>query len=436
MAPAAGTAFQLHSIAFAFPGNRGTIPLRDPRTSRFLGDTPEWNAEGRSVAVAFVRGSRPRLRVCFARDRINPGAGGPVTVGARSRNGPGVAEQRMRLRFGKTGISAPVDFALDRHVHDVVGRIDHEFHWYARDSRGERPLGITRHEWMRAWKTPIPPTYWASLKEPRNGPPGQPDVPWVYLPIMQWSCDWGTSSGSERELCDALLAGLPKSGLQYALPAWNVRDMLLQGGGYCGAFYRMFQALAGAQGVHLERRQIGVDWRLEPANQARWCAIVVENPGLNRKRPAEGPSTFHDIDRRPLARCRIDRELVRRYRFWGIPQQVGDGHSLNFLFSGGRWYLYDASFQLRVALRGFTLPAANPRRRVPVGRLGNFKAAYLDRAVNFMLGSLDHRGKLFATRHPDPEAPPGSRAKQTHNGLTVKTSLIEEAGARITFYWV
>jgi hypothetical protein len=433
MPRAPGRPFQLHSIAFAFPGNPGAIPLRDPVTSRFLGDTPEWNAGGRSVAAAFVRGSRPRLRVRFARGSSNPRTAGPVTIGARTRNGPGVAELTVRLRFAASGISAPVDFALAGPVHDLVGRVDHEFDWYARDAGGERPLGTTRHEWLRAWKTPIPPSDWASLKEPREGPPGQPDVAWVYLPIMRWTCDWGTDSGSERALCDALLDALPRSGLRYAVPAWNVRDMLLQGGGYCGAFYRLFQALAGAQGVHLERRQLGVDWKIGRGKQARWCAIVVDTAGLNRTEPAEAASTFHDVDKRPVSRSRIETERVRRYRFWGIPGLVGDGHSLNFLQSGGHWYVYDASFQLRAELRGFKLPPANPTRSLPLSEQGNFKEAYLDKAVNFMLGSLQHDGKLYATEHPDPEAP-SAPGKATRNGLSVKTALVD--AARITFYWV
>lgn len=433
MPRAPGTAFQLHSIAFAFPGNPGAIPLRDPKTARFLGDTPEWNAAGRNVAAAFVRGSRPRLRVRFVRTSSNPRFAGTMVIGARSRNGPAVAERRVRLRFDAKGVSAPVDFALDRPVHDVVGRVAHQFHWYLHAANGEHSLGTTRHEWLRAWKTPIPPAAWASLKEPREGPRGQPDVPWVYLPIMQWTCEWGTDSGSERELCDALLDGLPRSGLRYAEPAWNVRDMLLKGGGYCGGFYRMFQALAGAQGVHLERRQLGVDWRLERGKQARWCAIVVETAGLNRSKPAEAASTFHDVDERPLSRSRVETERMRRYRFWGIPGLVGDGHSLNFLQSGGRWYVYDASFQLRAELLGFKLPPANPRRSLAISHQGNFKEAYLDKAVNFMLGSLDHEGKLYATEHPNPQGP-GSPSSATRNGLSVKTSLVP--GARITFFWV
>ena len=428
-----GTAFQLHSIAFAFPGNPGAIPLRDPRTSRFLGDTPEWNAEGRNVAAAFVRGSRPRVRVRFSRDPSNPRPAGPLSIGARCSNGPGLTRKQVRVRFNARGVSAPVDFTLDRPLHDAVGRIDHEFHWYVRDAAGERPLGTTRHEWMGAWRTPIPPAAWASLKEPREGPRGQPNVPWVYLPIMRWSCDWGAEGESARELCDALFDALPRTGLHYAVPAWNVRDMLLQGGGYCGGFYRMFQALAGAQGVHLERRQLGVDWRAGRRNQARWCAIVVDTAGLNRRKPAEAASTFHDVKRRPLSRSRIETERVRRYRFWGIPGLVGDGHSLNFLQSDGRWYVYDASFQLRAELRGFELPPANPARSLLISKQGNFKEAYLDRAVNYMLGSLQHDGKLYATEHPDPESPK-SPVRATRNGLSVKTALVD--AARITFYWV
>jgi hypothetical protein len=427
--------FRLHSIAFAYPGNRGTIPLRDPRTSRFLGDEPEWNADGRRVAAAFVRGSRPGVRVCFARNSRVMGRSAVVRVGARARQGPGVTERKLTLRFGTGGVSAPRDFELDAPIDQAAGRVEHELRWYLRDARGERALGVTRHEWLRARKTPISPSDWASPKEPRDGPVGQPDVPWVYLPIMRWSCEWGGDNPSERELCDALLAGLPRSGLKYAVAAWNVRDMLRKGGGYCGGFYRMFQALAGAQGVHLTRRQFAVDWRRESRSQARWCAIVVETGGLNRRRPAEGASTFHDVDRVPVTRSPIETERERRYRFWGIPGQVGDGHSLNFLHFDGHWYIYDGSFQLRVELSGFRLPRSDPKRSIPIGKLGNFKEAYLDRAVNFMLGSLDHRGKLVETVHPKPNAAGFSRHR-TRNGLSVKTSLIEKGQSLITFYWL
>ena len=434
MAVSRAAALSLHSIAFAYPGNRGTIPLRDPVTSRFLGDTPEWSAD-RQVAAAFVRGSVTGVRVCFARTAGTGAAAGTVRIGARATGTPGVAEQEVDLRFAPNGISSPVDFVLDAPHRRSVGAVQVEWHWYLRDGAEELPIGVSRHEWLVAWREPIPPSEWASLQEPRDDPPGQPGVPWVYLPIMRWTCEWGTDRGDERQLCDALLDGLPKSGLVYAVGAWNVRDMLLKGGGYCGAFYRMFQALAGAQGVQLERRQFAVDWRPQPRNEARWCAIVVETPGLNRKSPAEDPSTFHDVDTDPVTKSPVAEARQRRYRFWGIPNAVGDGHSLNFLQSGDRWYIYDASFQHRVELEGFSLPPSNHTKRIPVETLGNFKQAYLDLAVQFMLGSLEHGGKLFETVHPLP-GPPGSKPGEVRNGLSVKTALIPDRDAAITFYWV
>ena len=423
--------FQLYSLAFAFPGNPGAIPLRDPVSSRFLGDEPEWNAQGRSVAVAFVRGSRPQVRVVFSQ---KPGGGPPVRcrIGARCSDGPGIAECEVTLTFGANGLSAAHDLALSSPVIDAIGSLTHEFRWYAIEAGVERSLGVTRHEWLRAWRQPVPVADWASPKEPRDGPADQPNATWTYLPLMQWTCEWAAAQADERKLCDALLENLPKSGLRYAVSAWNVRDMLVKRGGYCGAFYRMFQALAGAQGVKLERRQFAVDWRLEPQDEARWCAIVVETPGLNRKEPAEGPSTFHDVDQRPVATAPLRMILTRRYRFWGVPGGLADGHSINFLFSAGRWYLYDASFQHRVELADFKLPASNPHERIATETLGNFKEAYLDQAVHFMLGSLVHLGKLLQTVHP----PPGSKGGETMNGITMTTALLPNRDAAITFYWV
>lgn len=426
--------FKLESLAFAFPGNPGAIPLRDPVSSRFLGDEPEWNAHGRSVAVAFVRGSHPKVRAVFSR---SPGGDAPVRcrIGARCSDGPGIAECEVTLTFGPTGVSDAHDLALSEPVIDAIGSLTHEFRWYAIEAGVERSLGTTRHEWLRAWRQPVPATDWASPQEPQNGPADQPHATWTYLPLMRWTCEWAAAQGDERKLCDALLESLPKSGLKYAVSAWNVRAMLVKGGGYCGAFYRMFQALAGAQGVKLERRQFAVDWRVEPEQQARWCAIVVETPGLNRKEPAEGPSTFHDVDQAPIAKAPIRMVRTRRYRFWGVPEALADGHSINFLFSAGRWYLYDASFQHRVELEDFTLPPSNPHQAIGTEGLGNFKEAYLDTAVHFMLGSLVHLGKLLQTVHPNPAAP-GFSEDQVRNGVTMTTALLPNRDAAITFYWV
>ena len=252
---------------------------------------------------------------------------------------------------------------------------------------------------------------------------------------MRWTCAWTGRRRTEKGICDAILRHLPESRLRYAEAAWDVGTMLTAGGGYCGGWYRMFQAMAAAQGVPVERRSYLVDWRPEAEHQSRWCAIVVRHPGINREHPLERASTFHDADVAPRKRGPIERRHLRRYRFWGHPGLAADGHCINILAFRGRNYLYDASFARRaVSLGAGTLPPPDERRPIPVRRLGGFKRAYLDGAVGHMLGSLLHDGRLFRTARPDP-CHPEFNAKETLNGLTVRTALIPDDGKAITFYW-
>jgi hypothetical protein len=252
---------------------------------------------------------------------------------------------------------------------------------------------------------------------------------------MRWTCAWAKGRRDPKAICDALLANLHRSGLQYALPAWSVGEILRVGGGYCGGWYRMFQAMAASQGVRIERRALHVDWRIERDGVMRWCAMVVSSPGLNRKVPNEAASTFHDSDFGRDPAFPIERVKERRYRFWGHPDEMADGHCLNFLQHRGRWYVYDASFMNRaVALRGFRLPDPDTTQSVPVDRLGTFQSAYLDRAVGHLLGSLRHGDTYYRTAKPDPDHPQFN-SKTTRNGLTVKTSIIPTHWKNITFFW-
>ena len=210
------------------------------------------------------------------------------------------------------------------------------------------------------------------------------------------------------------------------------------GGGYCGGWYRMFQAMAAAQGVRVERRSYLVDWRVEPDDVARWCAIVVSDPGVNRHRPLEESSTFHDANMGPGKDRPVQRFDVHRYRFWGHPGQLADGHCVNFLRHKGQWYLYDASFRTQpVALRHFRLPSPNPKRRLAVEHQGNFQGAYLNHAVGHLLGTLRHGDRLYRTERPLP-GPTASTPQRgfTFNGLSVKTALIPARWRNITFYWM
>lgn len=431
-----GPPLRVASVQFAFDGNPAAIPLRDPVTLDFLGATPEWTLAGSRQPAAFVAGSRPHVRVVFRRTPALQADAGPWQIGARGHLGPGLVPRTVRLRFNAQGNSQPVEFRFtDAIPHGIVAARRH-WRWYAVCNGQRHALGITRHLVYHARRRPISPASWAVTSERRQGPFGNPDAPWVYLPLMQWTCRWAAGRRGDKAICDAIIANVKYSGLRYAEAAWNVGQMLQVGGGYCGGWFRMFQAMAGAQGVRVQRRAFLVDWRMEHRDIMRWCAIVVSAPGLRRKRPAEAASVFHDSNVGRAKRDPIQRFHVRRYRFWGLPGAKADGHCINFLQHNGRWYLYDACFFAKpVALSNFTLPRTSAERTIAVERQGTFQRVYLNRAVSHMLGSLRHGRRLFKTDHPDP-AEPQFTSNITRNGLTVKTAIIPSRWRNITFYWM
>ncbi|HET8633164.1 MAG TPA: hypothetical protein VFL88_03395 [Gemmatimonadales bacterium] len=421
--------FHIHSIAFAYPGNRDAIALRAPATDRLLSEHAEWIRQERSAPAAYVRGARPHIRVVFRRER------GPskvtAVIGARATgNAVDIEPRRVRLAFGRNGLSRPVLFRLSRALSKRVGVRRIRWRWSGELEGARVPLGDSEHEICLTWRRPRPAAPWAS-NDAFSGHPV-----WVYAPVMQWTCAWAAGRNDAKAICDAILSHLPASGLAYAKPAWDVRSMLSVGGGYCGGWYRMFQAMAAAQGIQVERRSFLVDWQNESGGRARWCAIVVRKPGINRETVAEAASTFHDVRQRPVKEAPVRSTTVPRYRFWGVPGKVGDGHCVNFLRHSGRWYLYDACFMSRaVALPGFSLPRSDSTRAIPIGKLGAFRTGYLDHAVSYMLGSLRNEGRLFRTVHPDP-GDPGYGKESVINGLTIRTPIVPRPGQLISFYWI
>lgn len=411
------------------------MPLRDPVTGRFTGADPEWTAAGARDAVAWPGGRRPSVLVTFRR---SPGARHlprQWVVGARGHHGPGIARRPVNLVFNREGLSGPHRFELDAPLPPGAGTLRPHWHWHVA-GHGHRSLyiGTTRHLVYHTWRAPLSADSWAVRSE-RVPPSLHAGRPWVYEPVMRWTCRWVDRSRTPKGVCDAILRRLSEARLRYAVAAWDVGGMLRAGGGFCGGWYRMFQAMAAAQGVHVERRSYLVDWRPEARRQSRWCAIVVRAPGLNRNAPAERASTFHDADTAPRKRGPITRRHQRRYRFWGHPGTAADGHCINLLQHAGRWYLYDASFRRTAACLGAVeLPPPSEHRAVPVDRLGDFKRAYLDGAVDHLLGSLEHDGHLFRTLHPDP-CHPQFGGKHMVNGLTVRTALVPAHDRAITFYW-
>jgi hypothetical protein len=428
---AVGAELKPAAVAFAFPGNRDALRLRDPVTDQLLA-TPEWVAGGQNSPGAYVRGTRPTIQVRFSGPR---GQRLRTRIGARAERGPAIAPREVELLFDADGRSAPVELQLAAALPDAIGRVLLRWHWYRQDGARATPLGSSDHELLLSWAPLTDPAEWAAHPPPPD-PPDQPRLRWTYLPLLRWTCEWAAKQDDPKAICDAIISQLWKSGLQYGVAAWGVRQMLSAGGGYCGGWYRMFQALAGTQGVDVERRSYLVDWPAGSTTNekadARWCAIVVRHSGLNRTEPAEGPAAYHDADRAPLTACAVEECRQRRYRFWGQPGRIADGHCVNFLRHDGRWYLYDASFfDHPVALSDFTLPRGDSSTPVDVREQGDFLSAYLAQAVDFMLGSLVNRGERYATVHPAP----GTRGAETRNGLTVKTPVVFGSGDTIRFYW-
>lgn len=420
----------LHSLHFAHPGNDAAVFLRDEKTDQLLGSAPEWVAGGRSEPAAFVGGAQPTVQAVLAAGAEHPPDGNAQIVARDATGAVAVGPQRVALRFGADGRSSPVDLQLARPLPTGADVLSVDWDWSAESESGRVSLGRSRHEIFVTREQVVPAALW--LDGTKVEPPaqhGQPEVErWAYRRVVEWTCRWTVGRETDRAVCDAILANLPQSGLRYYMPAWDVRTMLLKGGGMCGGWYLMFQALAGAQGVTVERRSYSVDWRVEAHDEARWCAIVVRHPGLNRKTPAEAASTFHDTDLAGVADGPVTEVTEPRYRFWGIPGGVLDGHCINFLQSDGRYYLYDASFMSEsVALDDFELPVPDRKTRVSADALGTFRQAYLDRAVAFMLGSMHRNGHLYRTVH--------QQTGESVNGLSVLTSAIGDAGPGITFYW-
>jgi hypothetical protein len=253
---------------------------------------------------------------------------------------------------------------------------------------------------------------------------------------MEWTCQWASGQDDEKAICDAIFNNLSSSGLRYGVNAHSIRDLLLIGGGMCGAWYKAFQQMAQCQGVFVYRRRFLVDWRQMAGGEEQWCAIVLRNGGLNQAGPTPSASEFHDHNGAfPIptgTTAPISTVTEPRYRFWGLPGYWYDGHCINFLEYQGRIYLYDACFGFGSVEIQSSLPPDNLAVAQGGAALAPFRAAYLDGAVDFMLGTIWNGATLLRSVFvPPPGLPP-------ENGMTVRTANIPQTvgGADgLTFRW-
>ncbi len=416
--------FAVHSALFGYPGGQA-VKLKDPANDQEVGATPEWVRGSRNAIAAYVRGTRPQPRVVF---RGPTAANGNYVVGA---TGPlfGIAERTVSLVFdATTGLSNPEDFLADVDLPGQIGIHDAVLDWYIRVAPAPAhcpAAGTSTHRIATSWRSlATAPPHEMALAD------------WVYYPLMEWTCQWAVGLNDEKTICDAIIANVAGSGLQYGVNSRDLREMLLSGGGMCGIWYKLFQQMAQCQGVYLYTRSYWVDWRQLPNGEEHWCAIVVRAGGLNQPTPTPPPSTFHDNDNGfPIpvgASVPVLTRTEQRYRFWGHPLYLYDAHCINFLVHGGQLYLYDPCFRVGPVELHAPLPADNLAIAQGGADLAPFKAAYLDSTIDYMLGSIWNGATLLQSVFDHAQGLPVA------NGMTVRTvNIPQTVNGRdgLTFRW-
>lgn len=404
--------FEVHSIRFNYD-NSSAISLKDHITDDFIHIEPEWIKGTRNEPAAYKRGTLPRIKVVF---RKKTGfSSGTYAIGATGNLG-GVRRKDVALIFHSSGLTDPIDFEFMWPLPNAIGKHSVSLDWYTRKLTSPSipiAIGPTKHSICTTWK--------------KMAPESDPELNnWVYKQLMLWTTDWAAGKNNEKDICDAIIKNLHLSGLKYGIPGWTVRDILQGGGGMCGGWYMMFQHLAHCQGVFVHRRCYLVDSRNLPNSEVKWCAIVIKSGGLNQPEPTYTAAEYKDVDiQYPIVSTTpINKVTEKRYCFWGPV----DGHCINFLNYGGKVYLYDPSFgtgPFEIApFSGADAPLPPKDLSVLGGtQLTSFRKAYLNDAIDYMLGSLhDGAGTLHLC----------------FDGLTVKTLIIPdmvEGFQEITFKW-
>jgi len=433
---------ETYSVLFRFEGSEA-VELRDYRDDVPVGmdNKPEWLKGTHNYPAAYVKGTTVKVKVIFFKQ---DSTGVKCKIGAKG-NILDIREREVILEFkgssgSRGGISEPVEFEFDGPLPDCIGLHDIKLSWYFLPYRGgdfsekRFAMGESRHTVCTTWKR-------------QRVVPDELEA-WSYTAIMEWTCQWAAGKDNEKNICDAIIGNLYSSGLRYGVCGWEVRGMLLGGGGWCGGWAKLFQAMANSQGVYVHYYFFSLEWRtnfLGRENQSGWCALVNIDGGQNQVSPTETPSVFYDNTVQfPVPENEevpIETIAASRYRFFSKPGSYRDGHCINFLEYENKLYLYDPSFGTGPFELDMKLPESNPDKPVGGEALASFKADYLDMAFKFLLGSFCNGDKLYETIAFDKE---GQLLLVPQNGMTVETKLIpdvieSENGEKtpgITLYWI
>ncbi|HZN94762.1 MAG TPA: hypothetical protein VFB81_18735, partial [Myxococcales bacterium] len=411
------TVIQLQSLKFSgrSDGTGGPILLRDPRSDQFIGEGPQWTKGVQNQPAAYVRSQTPSVEIglqvsWFAPVNFTLSAWGPPLSGGGEAPslcvpvlGPfpmTLSQKDRQVRFITTG---PVPF--NDPLPDQIGRHLVELDWYAdwTDGTGASGRLFLGHTSL------VVCTTWA----PMVASPGQEGPSWAYVPLMEWSSAWCRGATSPKQICDLLMKHLPATGLQYGVPGWDIRSMLVNGGGMCGGWAVLFIQLANCQGVALSLATM----MLPAGKDMTWGGLILTAPGLNQVSPAFGVAVqghYRDTGNYPppLAPT-LQPDTTSRYSFGQDP----DGHSVAMLQDqDGTVTIYDPSFQIVASQVQMSLPPSTGAvERYPSA--APFRTLYFGKAVPFL---MDQRDK-----------PPGEEHDPLAFGVTVSSPAIPE----MTIVW-
>jgi len=182
-----------------------------------------------------------------------------------------------------------------------------------------------------------------------------------------------------------------------------------------------------------------VDRSTAEAPDVMWEAIVVRKGGVGLPYPMENSTTFHDAAATGPVIGSATASTERRYRFWGTGNaHHDDGHCINFLkdTATGKYILYDPSFATAgIELDLTALPKVSLDRAIDSWDVGNFKEAYLDHSIEYLMGSLTAGTVPYKTFWDFRMSCSEAHHIASFNGVTVATKSITNRALPIPFYW-
>lgn len=259
--------FEIHSIQFNYDQSEA-IPLKDPATDTFIHTQPEWIRGTRNEPAAYVRGKLPHVKVVFR--KLAGFTGGKYAVGAVGNLG-GIRRKVFTPSFNPTGLSSQVDFELMWPLPGAIGKHAVEFEWYARPAAVPSIptlFDTTKHTLCTTWRALTPN-------------PSQDLQKWVYKPPMLWTCEWAAGKNNEKEICDAIMANLYKSGLKYGSPAGKCGPCSTAPAGCAAAGTRCFRTWLIAR----------VSWLTNGVTSSMSVLWVTEKPSGRQSSSDQADST-------------------------------------------------------------------------------------------------------------------------------------------------